>query len=47
MLMLFLFSPSFLVGGLAASSRQEVKQLWYCWGFFDKVVVGVLVEKNL
>ena len=41
-LMLFLLSPSLLVGGLTASGEQGVGQLW-CQRrrrFFDGVVVG-------
>ena len=43
MLMLFLLSPSLLVGGLAASDRRGVGRYW-CQrrrGFFDGVVAGV------
>ena len=48
-LMLFLFSPSFLVGGLAASGKQRVGQLrcqrWQ--EFFDRVVAGVSDGRGL
>ena len=41
--MLFLFSPSLLVGGLAASSEQRVGRLRYQRRrrFFHRVVAGV------
>ena len=47
--MLFLLSPSLLIGGLATSGGRRIRQL-RCRrrrGFFDGVVVGVLGGRGL
>ena len=46
---LFLLSPSFFVGGLAASGGRGVGRLWCRMrrGFFDRVIPGVSGGRGL